>query len=224
MSANVNDDFTRRVVMHGDAIEWEDSPMPGVQRRRLDRVQAERERVTTIVRYAANSQFSSHMHGGGEEFIVLDGVFEDDYGDWPIGSYVRNPPGSEHTPGSKPGCTIFVKLCQFDPADRTFVHANINKLGAVAESNRPGVSVSPLYKDKHEEVRFEHWTPGAAVSIDASGGGEVFVLDGSFSEADDTLRKHSWLRVPVGSTVHATAGAEGATVWVKTQHLRQASA
>ena len=81
---NVNDDFSKRVVMHGDSIKWEDSPMPGVQRRRLDRVKGENERVTTIVRYAPDSSFSAHTHGGGEEFIVLEGVFEDDYGDWPL--------------------------------------------------------------------------------------------------------------------------------------------
>jgi len=66
--------------------------MPGVDRRRLDRVVGSNERVTTIVRYAPGSQFSSHVHGGGEEFIVLEGVFEDDYGEWPVGSYIRPSP------------------------------------------------------------------------------------------------------------------------------------
>lgn len=216
----VNADFSKRVVMHGDSIAWEDSPMKGVVRRRLDRVDAENERVTTIVRYDPESQFSPHGHPGGEEFIVLEGVFEDDYGDWPAGSYVRNPPQSKHTPGSKPGCTIFVKLWQFDPDDRTYIHANRHKLGAVAEQGRPGVSVSPLYKDDNEDVRFEQWEPGAAVEIDSSGGAEVFVLDGGFKQNEDELRQHSWLRMPVGSTLAATAGPQGASVWVKTNHLR----
>jgi len=217
---NVNDDFTKRIVMHGDAIEWEDSPMPGVQRRRLDRVQGEFDRVTTIVRYAPDSAFSSHVHSLGEEFIVLEGVFEDDYGDWPQGSYIRNPPGSEHTPGSKQGCTILVKLCQFDAADRTFVHANLNKLGSVAEANRPGVRSSPLYQDHHEDVRFEHWAPDAAVSLDVEGGAELFVIEGGFKEGADELRKHSWLRIPVGGKLDARAGSAGSTVWIKQNHLK----
>ena len=148
---NVNGDFTRRVVVHGEAIDWEPSPMPGVERRRLDRVVAEHERVTTIVRYAPGSRFSAHVHGGGEEFIVLEGVFEDDYGEWPAGSYIRNPPQSRHTPGSTPGCTIFVKLWQFHPDDRTFVHAHLDKLGEVADRTRDGVHVSPLYRDARRE-------------------------------------------------------------------------
>ena len=217
---DVNADFTARVVVHGDAIPWEPSPMPGVERRRLDRVQGEHDRVTTIVRYAPGSRFSSHVHGGGEEFVVLDGVFEDDYGDWPTGSYIRNPPGSSHTPGSTPGCTILVKLWQFDPDDRTFVHAHIDKLGAVPERGRDGVTVSPLYRDAREDVRVERWAPGATIAFDTPGGAELFVLDGGFEDGGDALRTHSWLRVPAGGTVDATAAAEGARVWIKRGHLR----
>lgn len=217
---NVNDDFSKRVVMHGDSIAWENSPMPGVQRRRLDRVAGDNERVTTIVRYAPGSQFSPHVHGGGEEFIVLEGVFEDDYGEWPIGSYIRNPPGSKHTPGSKPGCIIFVKLWQFDPNDRTFIHANVNKIGSVDENNRTGVKASPLFQDDKEAVRFETWAPNAHVEVDASGGAELFVLSGSFTEGADDLRQHSWIRVPVNGSLKATVGPVGAKVWIKQQHLR----
>jgi anti-sigma factor ChrR (cupin superfamily) len=217
---DVNAYFTKRVVMHGDSLVWESSPMKGVVRRRLDRVDTENERVTTIVRYAPESQFSPHVHTGGEEFIVLEGVFEDEYGDWPAGSYIRNPPQSKHTPGSKLGCTILVKLWQFDADDRTYIHANLNKLGAIPEQGRSGVSVSPLYKDNRENVRFEQWEPGATINIDSSGGAEIFVLEGGFEQAGDELRKHSWLRMPVGSTISAIAGPDGASVWVKTEHLR----
>lgn len=216
---DVNGDFSERVVLHADEIPWEASPMPGVDRRRLDRLDRENERVTTIVRYAPDSKFSAHVHGGGEEFIVLDGVFQDDYGDWPTGSYIRNPPQSRHTPGSKPGCTIFVKLWQFDPDDRTFVHADLNKLGSVREQGRNGVCVSPLFKDAHEDVRMEHWDAGAAVIVDAVQGAELLVLAGGFSEGEDDLRERSWLRAPVGTVVKATAGPEGAQVWIKSGHL-----
>ncbi len=217
---DVNADFTKRVMLHSDNIEWENSPMPGVDRRRLDRVDTANERVTTIVRYAPDSSFSSHVHTGGEEFIVLEGVFEDDYGNWPEGSYIRNPPQSKHTPGSKPGCVIFVKLWQFDPDDRTFVHTDTNKLGSVPDRDRAGVNVSPLFKDSNEDVRIEHWEGGTTVDVDTSGGGEVLVLEGGFSEGGDTLRKHSWLRMPVGTSIKATTGPEGAKVWIKTGHLR----
>ena len=217
---DVNADFTKRALVHGDAIPWEPSPLPGVERRRLDRVAGENERVTTIVRYAPGSRFSAHVHGGGEEFVVLEGVFEDDYGAWPAGAYVRNPPGSRHAPGSSGGCTILVKLWQFDPDDRAFVHAHLGRLGAVPERGRPGVAVSPLYRDAREDVRVERWDAHARVAVAADGGAELFVLDGGLEEGGDALRRHSWLRVPPGGAIEATAGADGARVWIKTGHLR----
>lgn len=217
---NVNADFSQRVLLHGDEIPWEDSPMAGVQRRRLDRVQSDNEYVTTIVRYAPNSSFSSHVHSGGEEFVVIDGTFEDDYGDWTVGSYVRNPPQSSHTPGSKDGCTILVKLGQFDPEDRQFIHANKDKLGRVRDADQQGVSVSPLYADEREQVSFEYWDAGARVTFVAEQGVELFVLEGGLSEAGDQLRKHSWLRIPAGYSLNAVAGANGASLWIKRNHLK----
>src|SRR5689334_19491242 len=104
----LNADFAKRVAVH--AAPWTPSPMPGVARRMLDRLGDEVARATSIVRYAPGSSFSPHVHGGGEEFLVLDGVFSDEHGDCPAGTYVRNPPTSAHTPGTAAGCTIFVKL------------------------------------------------------------------------------------------------------------------
>jgi anti-sigma factor ChrR (cupin superfamily) len=116
---DLNADFSQRVVVHSDQLTWQTSPMPDVDRRMLDRIGGEVARATTIVRYAPNSHFSAHTHTGGEEFIVLDGIFQDEHGDYPEETYVRNPPTSSHTPGSEQGCTILVKLWQFDMDDRT---------------------------------------------------------------------------------------------------------
>ena len=85
-------DFSKRVVVHSEKLAWVASPMAGVDRRALDRVGDEVARATTIVRYAPGSEFSPHTHTGGEEFVVLEGVFQDEHGDFPAGSYIRNPP------------------------------------------------------------------------------------------------------------------------------------
>ena len=216
---DVNGDFSKRVMLHSDSIQWEVSPMKGVDRRRLDRIDNDADRVTTIVRYAPGSIFSPHVHSGGEEFIVLEGIFEDDYGDWPMGSYIRNPPTSKHKPGSKEGCVIFVKLAQFQTDDRTFVHIDMNKIGTVPDANRPGVKVTPLFKDDHEDVRVEYWEPNTSITVDASGGAEILVLEGGFTESGDELRKESWLRLPINTTFIAQTGSEGAKVWIKSGHL-----
>lgn len=221
---DLNADFGTRVVLHGDEIEWRDSPMAGVSRRMLDRIGDEVARATSIVRYAPGSHFSPHVHTGGEEFLVLDGVFQDEDGDFPAGSYIRNPPQSRHTPGSEEGCVILVKLWQFDMADRTHVRIDTNKMAAVADRGRPGAAVTPLFADGRETVRLEYWDAGAAIDVDTDGGAELFVLAGGFADGDDALRVHSWLRVPIGGEVNIVAGPDGATVWIKSGHLGAAKA
>ena len=57
----------------------------------LDRIGDEVARATSIVRYAPHSHFSPHTHGGGEEFLVLDGVFQDEHGDYPAGHLCPQP-------------------------------------------------------------------------------------------------------------------------------------
>ena len=221
---NINADFSARVLVHSTELEWQPSPMAGVERRMLDRIGDEVARATSIVRYAPGSHFSAHTHGGGGEFVVLDGVFQDEHGDYPAGSYIRNPPTSSHTPGAEDGCTIFVKLWQFDADDRTQVKIDMNKMEALPVANRPGVTALPLFQDTRETVRVEIWDKAVEVSMSLPQGGEFLVLDGNFREGDDTLNTGSWLRVPMGGQLSAIAGDQGARVWMKLRHLPHVAA
>lgn len=217
---NVAAQFDQRVVVHSEQLPWVASPMPGVQRRLLDRVGDEVARATSIVRYAANSVFSPHIHSGGEEFIVLEGVFQDEHGDYPAGTYVRNPPHSKHKPGSQKGCIIFVKLWQFQPQDRYRMSVQTSSLKATSSLMHTGVLNTPLYKDDIEEVSLLTFEPYAEIKLKVNGGAELLVLQGSVQEHDDELCKYSWLRVPLNSQISAKAGEHGAKVWLKTGHLR----
>jgi hypothetical protein len=212
---DVNADFTRRAMVHGAALPWQPSPIPGVERRMLDRVGDEVARATTIVRYAPQSQFSPHTHGGGEEFLVLEGVFQDERGDYPVGTYVRNPPTSRHTPRSTRGCVIFVKLWQFDPGDRTQLTLDTTQHPYRAEPTRPGVQTMALFTNDRETVRLEHWDAQAAIDLSAPYGLELFVLRGSVREGGERLQRYSWLRLPPRSRLLAQAGADGCQIWLK---------
>jgi hypothetical protein len=215
----LNADFSRRVAVHAVRLDWRPSPIAGVDRRMLDRIGDEVARATSIVRYAPHSHFSAHIHGGGEEFLVLDGVFQDEHGDYPAGSYIRNPPTSRHTPGSEPGCIIFVKLWQFDPDDRTDLRIDTSKKPFLLSPERSGVEIMPLFRDAREEVRLERWAPSAAMELAVQGGMEILVLDGDFSESTELFTAQSWLRLPDKATLHARAGAHGCRMWVKSGHL-----
>ena len=217
----LNADFSERIVIDTKEMDWTPSPIAGVDRRMLDRIGEEVARATSIVRYAPGSRFSAHTHTGGEEFIVLDGVFQDEHGDYPAGTYVRNPPTTSHTPGAEKGCVIFVKLWQFDPADRTQFRMEMDSdLIAMSE----GVHGKVLHEDDRETVRFLSVAAGEVFEEERKGGTEVLVISGSAQERDDMLRQGSWLRLPQGAPLRIVAGADGVKLWIKTGHLPFAAA
>jgi anti-sigma factor ChrR (cupin superfamily) len=216
----VNAEFDRRVIEHAAEMEWAASPMAGVSRRMLDRIGDEVARATSIVRYDAGSHFSPHVHGGGEEFLVLEGVFQDEHGDFPVGTYVRNPINTRHTPASERGCEIFVKLWQFGPAETEILCIDTNVLDLVPARGCPGVYAAVLYEDERETVTVERWEAGADVPLAHEGGVELLVLEGDLEADGELLRRLSWLRLPKDEHLTAKAGAKGVRLWVKTGHLR----
>lgn len=217
----INADFNKRTLVHSTDMPWIPSPIAGVDRRPLDRIGDEVARATSIVRYAPGSKFSPHVHTGGEEFIVIDGVFQDEHGDFPVGSYLRNPPESSHTPGSDEGCIIFVKLWQFQMNDRTHIRLRTDHMQAIPHRELPGISVIPLYKDAYEEVSIQQFDANASLTLAVPAGAEVLILEGQLTEHNDILKKGSWLRIPTGVELQATAGSNGARIWIKTGHLDQ---
>lgn len=215
----INANFGIAASEHTGALEWRPSPMPGVDRRMLDRVGGEVARATSIVRYAAGSHFSAHTHGGGEEFIVLDGTFQDEHCDYPAGTYVRNPVGTRHTPRSDNGCTIFVKLWQFDPDDHAQFAIDLTGIELGPVSGETGIARATLHERSDELVLFEQWQPGAVRSFDPQDGVELLVLEGSVKWRNDDFAKHDWIRLPSDWRDSIAAGPEGAKVWIKSRHL-----
>ena len=217
----INSDFSLRAIVHAEQLAWTPSPMAGVDRRMLDRIGGEVARATSIVRYAPGSRFSAHTHTGGEEFVVLEGVFQDEFDDFPEGTYVRNPPSTSHTPGSEAGCTIFVKLWQFDCNDRNQFHKRmVDELAPPVD----GVATAILHEDAQEVVTYSQLDAGATLSMDVLGGIEMLVINGSVEVANDSLGRHAWLRLPEGEGLVAIAGPEGAKLWIKSGHLPYAKA
>lgn len=220
MAIELNSDFEQRVVVRPEDYQWVDSPMPGVERMMLDRIGDEVARATTIVRYKPFSEFSPHEHSGGEEFIVLDGVFSDEHADYPVGSYVRNPIGTAHQPriGAE-GATILVKLHQFKAEDK------IQKV--IDTQSQPwhqglvdGLTVMPLHEFETEHVALVKWAPNTQFNPHKHWGGEeIFVLEGTFHDEHGAYPKGSWIRSPHLSQHTPFTKEDGALILVKTGHL-----
>jgi anti-sigma factor ChrR (cupin superfamily) len=214
----INADLRERAVVETVDLPWTLSPMSGVARKMLERDGAEVARATSLVRYATGSRFERHEHGGGEEILVLDGVLSDEQGDYPAGTYIRNPPGSSHAPSSKGGCTLFVKLRQFQADDNARIVIDTKTAGWLP-GKTDAYSEIKLHQHGAERTYLIAWHPGKAFPLHYhQGGEEIFIISGVYADEHGTYRQGTWVRAPVGSS-HAPRPTDGALLYAKLGHL-----
>ena len=214
----LNANFDERIVIDTLNNGWVSSPSHGVERNMLDRLGAEDARATSVIRYAPGASFPLHEHPLGEEFFVLSGVFSDEYGNYPEGTYVRNPPGSKHQPFSDQGCEIFVKVRQFEIADAKRVIID-SKSEVFRQGLVPGLKVLPLHEFGTEHTALVQWAPGTRFQPHTHWGGEeIFVLEGVFSDEHGDYPAGTWIRSPHRS-VHNPYSNSGCLIYVKVGHL-----
>jgi anti-sigma factor ChrR (cupin superfamily) len=213
-------DFARREVVRSGGEGWQPSSMAGAERYMLDRFGEEVVRETSLVRYAPGARFSADGHGGGEEFLVLAGSLHDDTGDYPNGTYVRNPIETAHARWAGPdGAVLFVKLHQFAAADTQRVAID-TRVARWRQGLVPGLTVLPLHEHGSEHVALVRWAPSTRFRPHQHWGGEeILVLDGVFEDEHGTYPKGTWLRSPHLSAHHPFTGPQGALIYVKTGHL-----
>ena len=225
MAESINGDLSIRVAVDTTRMPWTSSPSGTVWRKRVHLVgAAESGQVTSVVRYEPRSSFPAHDHPGGEEILVLDGVFSDEHGDWPAGTFLLNPEGFRHTPFSTPGCLLFVKLRQFAGRDRKHVAIDTNAL-SWAPMSISGVAEKRLYRQHgfSDRMLLERWAPDTDRGTTSyPQGAELFVLEGEFVDEAGTYAAGCWLRFPAHSR-HRPRTATGCTLYVKKSglpHLR----
>ena len=214
---NINTDYSQRMVINHHDLLWISSPELGVDRRMLERAGDEVAKATSIVRYLPGSKFETHTHEFGEELFVLDGVFSDETGDYPAGTYIMNPPGSAHTPFSESGCTLFAKLRHLGPdqIERQVINTNTTQW---FQGMVPGLNVMPLMQQGTGST-LVRWAPQTYFNAHKHyGGEEIFVIDGVFEDEYGRYPSGSWIRSPHMSG-HQPVSKEGCTIFVKTGHL-----
>lgn len=185
----------------------------------LDRIGDEVARATSIVRYLPGSSFPRHSHEKGEEFLVLEGVFSDELGAYPAGTYVRNPPGSAHNPFSTDGCRILVKLRQFNAADLTPVVIDTRDGQSWQMDEASGGEIRTLHSFGDEQVSMLRFKSGQDISLNVDYGGlEWLLLSGSLRFDSSDYSAESWFRFPAGDSFKMHA-IEDCRIWQKIGHL-----
>ena len=213
----LNMNLDQPIAIDTREMEWEASPMAGVWRKPLAREAAEHGHTTSVVRFDPGSHFSEHPHPLGEEILVLEGVFSDEHGNYPAGTYLRNPPGSRHSPFTEEGCTLLVKLDQFDPADDALLRLDTRK-GAWLPAE-DDLQVMPLHYFDTEMVALYRWPAGGRYPAQQHFGGEEFyVLSGRLQDELGSYGPGTWVRNPHNSE-HSRFVEEDTVTWIKTGHL-----
>jgi len=215
----LNLDFSQGIVIETATQPWLGSPAEGVLRKPLEREAAESGHVTSIVRYEPGSSFASHSHPLGEEIFVLEGIFSDEHGDYPAGTYIRNPPNSSHSPFSRDGCVIFVKLNQFHPNDQERVVIETPSQPWLPGQGR--LTVMPLHEFETQHTALVRWPAGERfVPHRHWGGEEILVLQGEFCDEHGRYPCGTWIRSPHMSE-HFPYVEEETIILVKVGHLSQ---
>ena len=213
----LNMDFDQRVVINTNQQPWQTSPKKGVWRKPLAREEAEQGHATSIVKFEAGASFSEHNHPLGEEIFVLEGVFSDHTGDYGAGSYLRNPKGFTHAPFSKEGCTLFVKLHQFQTDDSQHINLDTNTIPWL--QGQGNLKVMPLHSHKTESTALVLWPANEQFKPHIHAGGEeILVISGAFMDENGRYPAVSWIRSPHMSR-HNPFVEEQTLILVKTGHL-----
>jgi anti-sigma factor ChrR (cupin superfamily) len=216
-SFTLNMDFSVPVCHRPGDQDWVKSPADGVSRIHLEREAEESGHTTSFVRFEPGSCFPQHRHPQGEELFVLSGVFSDENGDYPAGTYIRNPPGSLHKPYTNEGCTLFVKLDQFQPDDDRQVVMRPDD-----RQWRPGIGnlkVLALHSHHTESTALVYWPENETFQPHTHWGGEeIVVLQGRFMDEYGAYPQGSWIRSPHLSN-HYPRVEEATLILVKVGHL-----
>ena len=216
-SMRLNMNFDKLACVLASQHQWVTSPADGVSRMPLEREEWESGHTTSLVRFRPGSSFPPHEHPLGEEIYVMEGIFSDENGDYPAGSYLRNPPGSRHQPFTREGCTLFVKLDQFhsDDSQQVVIRPEQQQWSAGIGN----LKVLPLHEFQTHHTALVWWPQNEVFQQHTHWGGEeILVLKGEFCDEHGRYPAGSWIRSPHMSSHHPFVKEE-TLILVKVGHL-----
>ena len=213
---DINADLSQHVVVNTQQMQWESSPSGTVWRKPLYRQGGEFGPVTSIVKYEPGGNFRSHTHPQGEEIYVLEGEFCDNHGRYPAGTYLLNPDGTQHAPYSDIGCTLLVRLRQYDGDKRKQLALNTHEM-EWRQGMVEGLTVLPLYSQAEypENMALVRWQPDTYFPEHTHPGGEeILVLEGTFEDDHGEYPTGTWIRSPHLSK-HKPYSKDGCLIYVR---------
>jgi anti-sigma factor ChrR (cupin superfamily) len=215
-SSELNLNFTQKVVIETPIKKGIEFPTEGFKMILLEGSR-ETEHITSIISYNSGSINQNFNQTQGEEIFVLSGNYINEFGEHPAGTYLRIPPGSSYQAFNQTGCTLFIKINQFNGGDnqKTIINTNEQKW----LQGHGNLQVMPLHHFRTEGTALVKWpTNEKFVRHSHYGGEEILVLSGKFQDEHGSYPKLTWIRSNHLS-VHRPWVEEETVILVKTGHL-----
>jgi len=204
----MNDNYETRALINTNDLEWENTQNKGIYKKLLSKKGNEE---TSILKIEESSKLNNNSKINSVEIFVLEGIYENEFGEFKSGTYLNLPNENEAFISSNTGCVIFRK----ENCDKGVENVIIDTNSTPWLKGQGNLEVMPLYTQTAlvkwpQNERFiphKHW-----------GGEEIFVLKGRFMDEHGIYPKGSWIRSPHLST-HFPFVEEETIIFVKTGHL-----
>ena len=198
-------------------MPWTPASPSGAEQKLLATATGSDRYTTTLVQLAAGQSLPAPTNNHGMEAMVLDGDWDLTEGTLTKNGYSRRPPGQVGPSFTKTGCTLFVKVGPFAPADQELIHLQTNEHPWLP--GQGNLRVKPLHSFEGEGTALVHWPAGERFMPHKHWGGEeILVLSGTFQDEHGRYPQGTWLRSPHLSA-HYPFVEEETVIFVKTGHL-----
>jgi len=208
----VNADPNKVVVLDTNTMPWEDTGLPGVRQKTLERVHdARKGRETAIVKLEPGAALPAETLTERMDMFVLEGRIADGHGTYGEHTFVRNTPGHRQTLSSASGCTVYIKRRVPIPNRGTERMVIDGKSAQWTPFPHRGADVLHLYRDVHgiETSRFGNVHPNKKIPThDHAMGEETLIVKGVLKDEYTAYTTGTWFRMPIG-VPHAPYTEEG---------------
>jgi len=216
-ASSLNMDFSQGACLRPDDLEWLSGSIDGASYAYLERDNGGSSHASYFLRLTAGASFSLQSNVRGVELFVLEGTFSDTAGDYPAGTYIRNPLGIIDNFLTQEGCKLFIKLDQFSKED--IAHVVTRPQDRQWQNGIGSLKVLGLHAHNTESSALVAWPKNEVFqSHNHMGGEEIVVISGRFIDEHGEYPAGTWIRSPHMSK-HFPRVEEETLIYVKVGHL-----
>ncbi len=205
---NMNSDYEKRALIDTNKIQWQEINSKNV----LKKIFAIKDKEeTSFIKLNEGSSLNQNSIVNSVEIFVLEGVYENEYGKFSEGTYLKLPKEDESLVKSEKACVIFRKTNHIKDDEKIIIDTKKTQW----LQGQGNLEVMPL----SEQTALVKWPAGEKFTPHSHWGGEeIVVLTGVFIDEHGEYPKGCWIRSPHLSR-HFPYVNEETIIFVKTGHI-----